>query len=56
MGDRELSLVSVTTWRTGVGGAGAEEGMYECLQLIHVVVWQKLIPYCKAIILLLKIM
>ena len=32
-----------------------EEGIYVCLQLIHIDVWQKPTQYCKAIILQLKI-
>ena len=37
--------------RVGMGGRFKREGMYVCLQLIHVVVWQKPTQHCKAIIL-----
>ena len=39
----------------GWGGSFMEEGIYVCLQLIHIDVWQKPTQYCKAIILQLKI-
>jgi len=38
-----------------VGGRFKREGTYVYLWLIHVDVWQKLLPYCKTIILQLKI-
>ena len=39
----------------GVGGREYQEGeMYAYLRVIHIVVWQKQIGHCKAIILQLK--
>ena len=38
-----------------MGGRVKREGTYAYLRLIHVDVWQKPTPYCKAIILQLKI-
>ena len=38
-----------------IGGRLKREGIYVSIQLIHVVVQQKLTQYCKAIILQLKI-
>ena len=38
----------------GNGGKVKREGLYVYLELIHVVVQQKLIQHCKAIILQLK--
>ena len=50
---------SVTSLRSGmVWGVGVRfkrKGIYAYLQLIHVVVWQKPVQYCKGIILQLKI-
>ena len=31
------------------------EGIYVCVWLIHVVIWQKLTQHCKAVVLQLKI-
>ena len=42
-------------WGAGVGGRFRREGIYVYLWLIHVVLWQKQIQYCKAITLQLKI-
>ena len=46
------------TWETGggggdgvVGGRLKREGIYVYIQLIHLVVQQKLTPHCKVIIL-----
>ena len=39
----------------GVGVRFKRKGIYAYLQLIHVVVWQKPVQYCKAVILQLKI-
>ena len=54
------SMLIVMTWKCGmgvgvIGGRLKREGIYVSIQLIHVVVQQKLIQYCKAIILQLKI-
>ena len=38
----------------GLGGGFRRKGMYVCLWLIHVEVWQKTTKFCKAIILQLK--
>ena len=37
-----------------MGGRFRREGIYVCLWLIHVDVWQKPIQFCKAIVLQLK--
>ena len=42
-------------WGRRVGGRFKTEGIYVCLWLIHIVVWQKPTQHCKAIILQLKI-
>ena len=41
-------------WERGVGGKFKRKGIYAYLLLIHVVVWQKPMQHCKAIILQLK--
>ena len=54
---REVREVLVTWLLKGKreGGRFKREGMYVCLWLIHVDVWQKPTPHCKATILQFKI-
>ena len=54
----KLSLVlcyDLAMWDSGVEGRFKREGIYVCLWLIHVVVWQKTAQHYKAIILQIKI-
>jgi len=51
-----LGQTRVVGWEDGRGGRFKREGTYIYLWLIHVVVWQKPIQHCKAIILQLKIL
>ena len=47
---------SITTWRgRKVGEEYKREGTYVYLWLLHADIWQKPLPYCKVIILQLKI-
>ena len=53
MQHRELSSVlydDLEEWNGGMGGRLKREGIDVYLQLIQVVIWEKLTQHCKAII------